>query len=124
MATEAINAKEKAAASSSTVRQEQDEHFVEDSSESSEDAAEDNSEGMSQQTKKSKLASIRGNNVGEGEIVRRNQSPACRYELVRIALLRFRELNGNTYVKRGFIVPKESSDWPEETWGIRLDLVS
>jgi hypothetical protein len=59
----------------------------------------------------------------EIESTRRNQSPACRYDVVRVALLRFRELFGNTCVKRGFVVPSGSADWPEETWGIRLDLV-
>lgn len=118
------NLNQKAAAIAFAVGQKQDELFAEDSSESSDDAADDSGEGIPQKTKVVKATSGRSANTGGRDLVRRNQSPACRYELVRIALLRFRELNGNTYVKRGFVVPKESSDWPEETWGIRLDLVS
>lgn len=61
--------------------------------------------------------------IADDEIIRKNHTPACRYNLVRTALLRFKELYGNQCVKRGFSVPVGSLDWPEETWGIRLDLV-
>ena len=124
IAPDGLNLKQKAAAIASTVGQKQDELFAEDSSESSDDTADGSIQEISQKAKFVKGKDGRSDNTGEKGLVRRNQSPACRYELLRIALLRFRELNGNTYVKRGFVVPKESSDWPEETWGIRLDLVS
>ena len=124
IASDELNPKQKAAAIASTVGQKPDELFAEDSSESSDDTADGSSQGISQKAKFVKVTDGRSDSTSEKELVRRNQSPACRYELVRIALLRFRELNGNMYVKRGFVVPKESSDWPEETWGIRLDLVS
>lgn len=61
--------------------------------------------------------------IADNETTRKSHAPACPYDLVRIALLRFRELYGNTCIKRGFIIPDGSSEWPEETWGIRLDLV-
>ena len=103
----------------------EDQHFddsAEDSDGSIEDEVDGAIEGISKKTKKSKVGIRSANTSMERALVRRNQSPACRYDLVRVALIRFRELNGNTYVKRGFIVPKGSADWPEETWGIRLDL--
>ena len=61
--------------------------------------------------------------IADDETIRKNHTPACRYNLVRTALLRFKELYGNQCVKRGFSVPVGSLEWPEETWGIRLDLV-
>ena len=61
--------------------------------------------------------------IADDETIRKNHTPACRYNVVRTALLRFKELYGNQCVKRGFSVPLGSSEWPEETWGIRLDLV-
>ena len=96
--------------------------YTDDTDGSSEEEEEETDE--TKKTKKARTTKNGNDDREDREVVRRNQSPACRYELVRIALIRFRELNGNTYVKRGFIVPKGSEDWPEETWGIRLDLVS
>lgn len=76
-------------------------------------------------TKRARTGSLAGPaRSAENDSTRRTQSPACRYDLVRIALLRFRELFGNACVKRGFVVPDNSPDWPIETWGIRLDLVT
>lgn len=82
------------------------------------------SEVTSGKSKKVKLDNITATaGISDLDASRRNLSPACRYDVVRVALLRFRELFGNTCVKRGFVVPSGSADWPEETWGIRLDLV-
>lgn len=82
------------------------------------------SEVTSGKSKKVKLDNITATaGISDLDANRRNLSPACRYDVVRVALLRFRELFGNTCVKRGFVVPSGSADWPEETWGIRLDLV-
>jgi hypothetical protein len=81
-------------------------------------------EATSKSSKRARTGSLAGPvRSSESDSTRRTQSPACRYDLVRIALLRFRELFGNACVKRGFVVPDGSPDWPAETWGIRLDLV-
>lgn len=82
-------------------------------------------EATSKTSKRARTGSLAGPiRSSESDSTRRTQSPACRYDLVRIALLRFRELFGNACVKRGFVVPDGSPDWPAETWGIRLDLVT
>lgn len=82
-------------------------------------------EATSKASKRARTSSLAGPvRSSESDSTRRTQSPACRYDLVRIALLRFRELFGNACVKRGFVVPDGSPDWPAETWGIRLDLVT
>ena len=46
------------------------------------------------------------------------------FEIVKEILLTYKELNGNLYVPRKYIVPN-SSDWEESCWGTKLgDLVS
>jgi hypothetical protein len=43
-----------------------------------------------------------------------------RFERVKIALLKYKELNGNILVKNPFVVPSENAEWPEEVWGLKL----
>jgi hypothetical protein len=43
------------------------------------------------------------------------------FDRIRIALLRYKELHGDLSVRHDFVVPMDSSDWPEETWGMRLE---
>jgi hypothetical protein len=42
------------------------------------------------------------------------------YELVRVALVKYKELKGDMLVLRKFIVPTNDITWPEETWGMKL----
>jgi hypothetical protein len=42
------------------------------------------------------------------------------YNLVKIALLKYKELHGNMLVPSSFIVPIDSTDFPEECWEMRL----
>jgi hypothetical protein len=42
------------------------------------------------------------------------------YNLVKTALLKYKEIYGNMLVKHTFIIPTNSSDFPEEFWEIRL----
>ena len=42
------------------------------------------------------------------------------YSDVKKALLRYKELYGDFNVKRRFIVPPGSADWPEDNWGCKL----
>ena len=44
----------------------------------------------------------------------------ARFNNVYNALVRYKELNGDLLVPQPFIIPDDSSDWPEETWGLRL----
>ena len=44
----------------------------------------------------------------------------ARFNTVFNALERYKELNGDLLVPQPFIIPEESSEWPEETWGLRL----
>ena len=44
----------------------------------------------------------------------------ARFSNVYNALVRYKELNGDLLVPQPFIIPDESSEWPEETWGLRL----
>lgn len=43
-----------------------------------------------------------------------------RYNRVYSALVKYKELNGDLLVPQPFVIPENSSDWPEETWGLRL----
>mmetsp|Transcript_14269 Transcript_14269/g.13776 ORF Transcript_14269/g.13776 Transcript_14269/m.13776 type:complete len:511 (+) Transcript_14269:164-1696(+) len=45
------------------------------------------------------------------------------FEKIKLALTTYKELNGDTLVNRGFVVPKDNADWPEETWGMNLGFV-
>ena len=44
----------------------------------------------------------------------------ARFNNVYDALVRYKELNGDLLVPQPFIIPEKSSEWPEETWGLRL----
>lgn len=48
-----------------------------------------------------------------------NQRAKYGFELVRSALLKYKEIHGNFLVKQKFLVPSEAA-WPENTWGIKL----
>lgn len=43
-----------------------------------------------------------------------------RYNRVYTALVRYKEINGDLLVPQPFVIPEKSSEWPEETWGLRL----
>jgi hypothetical protein len=43
-----------------------------------------------------------------------------RFQAVYLALKRYNEIYGDMLVPQPFVVPSESSDWPEESWGLRL----
>jgi len=43
-----------------------------------------------------------------------------RFQNVYKALTRYKEVYGDLLVPQPFEVPEESSEWPEETWGLRL----
>ena len=47
----------------------------------------------------------------------------ARYQLVRSALLLYKEMNGNVLVPQGYIVPKNSDLWPQEMLGFKLGMV-
>jgi hypothetical protein len=44
----------------------------------------------------------------------------ARFNNVFNALVKYKELNGDLLVPQPFIIPEGNSDWPEETWGLRL----
>jgi hypothetical protein len=48
--------------------------------------------------------------------------PRMKYTFVNIktALLRYKEINGDLMIKKRFIIPTESLEWPEEVWGMKL----
>ena len=48
-----------------------------------------------------------------------NQRAKYGFDLVKSALLKFKEIHGNFLVKQKFLVPMEVA-WPENTWGIKL----
>lgn len=43
-----------------------------------------------------------------------------RFQKVYVALATYKKLFGDLLVPQPFVVPKGSSEWPEETWGLRL----
>jgi hypothetical protein len=43
-----------------------------------------------------------------------------RYKLIKVALVRYKDLFGDMLVPRSFVVPVGNVTWPEETWGIKL----
>lgn len=51
---------------------------------------------------------------------KRHEAKRIRYELVKVALLKFKELNGDIKVPQNFVIPKESNVWPEGTLGMNL----
>ena len=46
----------------------------------------------------------------------------AKYELVKLALLRFHELHGDFLVPSKYIIPYNSVLWPRETWELKLGL--
>jgi hypothetical protein len=48
--------------------------------------------------------------------------PRMKYTFVNIktALLKYKEINGDLMIKKRFIIPTESAEWPEEVWGMKL----
>ena len=46
-----------------------------------------------------------------------------RYEITRAALLKYKDLHGDLLVPWKFEVPKKSSDWPKQTWGLHLGFI-
>ena len=44
----------------------------------------------------------------------------ARFNTVYLALVRYKELNGDLLVPQPFIVPEGDNDWDEELWGLRL----
>lgn len=43
-----------------------------------------------------------------------------RFQKVYDALVTYKKLNGNLLVPQPFVVPDQSEEWPESTWGLRL----
>jgi hypothetical protein len=43
-----------------------------------------------------------------------------RFQAVYLALERYKEIYGDMLVPQPFVVPSGSSDWPKESWGLRL----
>lgn len=43
-----------------------------------------------------------------------------RFQAVYLALERYKETYGDLLVPQPFVVPADSSEWPEESWGLRL----
>lgn len=43
-----------------------------------------------------------------------------RFQKVYDALVTYKKLNGDLLVPQPFVVPEQSDDWPESTWGLRL----
>ena len=55
----------------------------------------------------------------------KKDSKSCKgYPLVQRALLRYKNLHGNMQVPLDFRVPKNTADWPEESWGLNLGLAA
>jgi hypothetical protein len=52
-----------------------------------------------------------------------SQSLRHRYELVKVALLAYKDLNGDMLVPQIFVVPTDDMTWPKETWGMNLGTV-
>ena len=44
----------------------------------------------------------------------------ARFQLVYDALKRYKEIFGDLLVPQPFVVPENSKEWPEQTWGLRL----
>ena len=53
-----------------------------------------------------------------------NQRAKYGFELVKTALVRYKEIYGNFLVKQKFLIPSgdaaAAAQWPERTWGIKL----
>jgi hypothetical protein len=44
----------------------------------------------------------------------------ARFQKVLDGLKRYKEIHGDLLVPQPFVIPEDSPDWPEETWGLRL----
>lgn len=57
-----------------------------------------------------------------GLSIKQKKIPAndARFQKVLDGLLRYKEMNGDLLVPQPFVIPEDSPDWPEETWGLRL----
>jgi hypothetical protein len=51
------------------------------------------------------------------------QSTGFGWEVVKSALDRYKELEGNIRDKRSFVIPSDTPDWPANLWGIKLGSV-
>ena len=51
-----------------------------------------------------------------------NQRAKYGFDLVKSALLKYKDIHGNFLVKQKFLVPREAA-WPESTWGIKLGMI-
>ena len=53
-----------------------------------------------------------------------NQRAKYGFDLVKVALVRYKEIYGNFLVKQKFLIPSgdaaAAAQWPEKTWGIKL----
>jgi hypothetical protein len=45
------------------------------------------------------------------------------YEAIKVALMKYKELEGDMLVPQKFVVPEDDITWPEETWGMKLGIV-
>ena len=48
----------------------------------------------------------------------------ARYDLAKVALIRYRKLYGDMLVPSKFEVPDKCINWPQETWGLHLGLIA
>ena len=57
-----------------------------------------------------------------------NQRAKYGFDLVKVALVRYKEIYGNFLVKQKFLIPTgdaaAAAQWPEKTWGIKLGIIS
>lgn len=57
-----------------------------------------------------------------------NQRAKYGFDLVKTALVRYKEIHGNFLVKQKFLIPSgdaaAAAQWPERTWGIKLGELS
>ena len=44
----------------------------------------------------------------------------CSWDTFKLALLRYVELHNHSMVAEAFVVPRNSTEWPKVTWGLRL----
>jgi hypothetical protein len=45
------------------------------------------------------------------------------YDVVKLALLMYKDLNSNMLVPLGFVVPASDLSWPKEIWGMSLGMI-
>jgi hypothetical protein len=49
-----------------------------------------------------------------------NQGKKHGWDTVKIALETYKKLHGNLSIKKYYVVPSESTDWPDVLWGLKL----